>query len=262
MSTQIVERMAVEVDGDGEPVIMIHGLGGTSNTFTPQMGAYRGRGRVIRPDLPGSGRSPSSGPLSISFFADAAVRMARVLGAEKAHFVGHSLGTIICQHIAQDHPSMVRSLTLFGPLMEPPDAARNGLRDRAAKARTDGMADIADAIVQGATSSDTKERNPVAVALIREMLMRQCPEGYARTCEALAEARAADLGRIKCPVLLVAGDEDAVAPVSVARTMADRLDNARVEVLPRCGHWMTFERAAECTKAVREFQERAHAMSA
>lgn len=254
MSTQTIERMAVEVEGSGDAVIMIHGLGGTSNTFTPQMSVYAGRFRVVRPDLRGSGRSPAGdAPLSIEGMAESIARAADVLGIRRAHFIGHSLGTIVCQHIAAATPSLVASLALFGPLTEPPEAARQNLKARAANARENGMADIADAIVNGATSADTRSNNPVAVALVREMVMRQPPEGYARTCEALSEARAADLSRISCPVLLVAGEDDAVAPVSMSRGMADRLEQARVITLPRCGHWMTFERPAECTTALKDF---------
>src|SRR5262249_59391130 len=114
-------------------------------------------------------------------------------------------------------PGLVRGVWVSGPLPARPDAARQGLRARARKARSAGMADIADAVVQAATSADTKRNQPVAVACIREMLMRQDAEGYARTCEALAAAEAADAARIACPTLLVAGDEDAVASASGAR---------------------------------------------
>ena len=66
----LVERMAVEIEGEGEPVLMIHGLGGTSNTFTPVLAAFA-RHRTIRFDLPGSGRSHRvEGPLSLALFVD------------------------------------------------------------------------------------------------------------------------------------------------------------------------------------------------
>jgi 3-oxoadipate enol-lactonase len=253
MNTQVIERMAVEVDGQGDAVIFVHGLGGTSNVFTPQVMALGSRYRTVRPDLPGSGRSPAGGPLSIGGFADAIVRLARGLGIERADFVGHSMGTIVCQHIAVTEPRLARSLALFGPLLAPPDPARQAMRERAAKARAEGMAGIADAIVQGATSGDTKANNPVAVALVRELLMRQDAEGYARTCEALAAAEAADVRRIACPTLLVTGDEDAVAAPSALRAMAEQIGGARVVILNRCGHWATLERAAECSAALKEF---------
>ena len=98
MSSLTVERMAVEVQGDGPAAILVHGLGGSSNTFEPQMESFRNC-RAIRPDLPGSGRSATpDGPLSIQGFAEALIRMARSLGADKVHLVGHSMGTIVCHY--------------------------------------------------------------------------------------------------------------------------------------------------------------------
>ena len=83
-----------------------------------------------------------------------------------------------------------------------PTPARPGLRARGEKARGEGeagMQAIADQLVQGAISTETRTRRPVAVTAVRELVMRQCPDGYARTCEALADARAAEVGGIACP---------------------------------------------------------------
>jgi pimeloyl-ACP methyl ester carboxylesterase len=250
----LIERMAVDMTGEGDAVIMVHGLGGTSNTYTPQLSVLAARCRVIRPDLPGSGRSPTgSSALSIAGFVEALARLAAALGITKAHFVGHSLGTIILQHLAVAHPALVRSLALLGPFAAPPDAARKGLRVRAAKARADGMAPIADAIVAAALSADSRENQPVTVALVRETVMRQDPEGYARTCEALAEVTPADLSKVSCPTMLATGDEDNVAPASGMRAMAERIAGARTSVLAKCGHWSTFERAREVNQLLKEF---------
>lgn len=258
MSTQVIDGAAVEIDGEPahEAVIMVHGLGGTSNCFTPQMAVLGDRYRVVRPDLPGSGRSPCDGALSIQVLADFIAGVAGNLGIARAHLVGHSLGTIVCQHVAVQHPELVRSMTLFGPLIAPPEAARQGLRDRAATVRREGMAAVADAIVQAATSADTKRHQPVTVALVRELLMRQDAEGYARTCEALANATPAEAARIGCPVLLLTGDEDAVAPPSTARQLDERLAGSTLDILSRCGHWTTLERAEDCNARLRDFLAR------
>jgi len=252
VSSLAVERMQVEVEGSGDPVIMLHGLGGTSNTFCPQVLGLGGRYRTIRPDMPGSGRTPVTGSHTIQSMVDAVVRAAKAVGAERAHFVGHSMGTIVCQHVAEQHPELVRSLALFGPIHQPPEPARKGLGDRAAKARSEGMPGIADQIVQATLSGDTKSNAPVTVALVREFIMRQDAEGYAKNCEALAAAQPANLDRIKCPVRLVTGDEDPVAPASNARAMAERLSDARVTILARCGHWSTIERPQECNQILKE----------
>src|SRR5437762_13678121 len=87
-----VERMAVEIEGEGEPVLMIHGLGGTSNTFTPLLGAFA-RHRTIRFDLPGSGRSHRvEAPLSLTLFVERARLVMQRTGIERAHVVAHSMG--------------------------------------------------------------------------------------------------------------------------------------------------------------------------
>ncbi len=188
MTTLFVERMAVETDGSGEAVLMIHGLGGTSNVWTPVLPAM-GRHRTIRPDLPGSGRSHRvEGPLSIERFVHAMQRVCATLGLERVHVAAHSLGTIVAFHLAVATPRLVRSLVLFGPVLCPPDSARPAIRARGEKARAEGdagMQAIADALVQGAISTETRTRRPVAVAAVRELVMRQCPDGYARSCEAL-----------------------------------------------------------------------------
>lgn len=252
-----IDRMAVEVDGEGDAIVLVHGLGGSCNTWTPLMPELA-RMQAVRPDMPGSARSHKAHALaepglSIDRLVASVLRVCSALGIERAWFAGHSLGTIVCQHLAVAEPKRVRGLLLFGPVLAPPDAARDGMRQRAAKARAEGMAGIADAIVQGALSPSTRETQPVTVAFVRESLLAQDPEGYARTCEALAGAQAADVARIEAPVLLVTGDEDAIAPPQATRTLASKMSNARAEILPRCGHWTPIERAAECRALVRGF---------
>ena len=250
------KELAVEVVGDGAWTIMVHGLGGTSNVWLPQVGALRDRFKCVLFDLEGSGRSPASGALTISGFGDDLVGLMDSLEVDAAHLVGHSMGTIICQQLAARHPERVLSLALLGPILEPPEAARAGLKDRAAAARDDGMVPIADALLLAATSTETRERRPVACALVREFLMGQDREGYARTCEALAAAGAADLGAIDCPVLLITGDEDKVAPPAAAEAMAGRIGRAECVVLSGCGHWTPIECAAEVTAALVSFYDR------
>ena len=81
----------------------------------------------------------------------------------------------------------------------------------------------------------------------------QDAEGYARNCEALAAAKSARLELIRCPTLIVNGDEDEVTRAVGARQLAERLVNARVEVFSRCGHWPMFERRAESQRELRDF---------
>src|SRR5439155_3808825 len=174
-----VERMAVEIEGEGEPVVMIHGLGGSSNTFTPLLGALT-RHRTIRFDLPGSGRSYRvEGPLSLQLFVERALLIMQRAEVERAHVVAHSMGTIVAAHLAATEPGKVASLALFGPLLAPPEPARAAIRARAAQAREGDMRPIADALLRTSVAAEPGARKPTAVASVREPLMRQDPGGDA-----------------------------------------------------------------------------------
>jgi 3-oxoadipate enol-lactonase len=261
MALTFVERCAVEDEGDGPAVVCVHGLGGSSNTFTPLMPALA-RHRVVRIDLPGSGRSHrAEGPLSMARYAELVLSACGRLNITRAHMVGHSMGNIVLQQVAVSAPKLVASLALFGPLIAPPDAARSAIRARGEKARNEGAAgmhEITLGLLNASISADTRARLPLAVAFVRESLMRQDPDGYARSCFALADAAAAEVDRIEAPMLLVTGDEDVVAPPQAVRAMAERLHRARsvrVVVLSKCGHWTPVERPEECARELRGFLE-------
>jgi pimeloyl-ACP methyl ester carboxylesterase len=259
---QLVDRIAVDIErptGGGDAALCIHGLGGTSNTWTPLLPALS-RFTAVRFDLPGSGRSHRvEGPLSIDRFVQACLSVLSSLNLERVHVLGHSLGTIVATHLAASEPKRVRSLALFGPLLAPPDVARTNIKARADQARGEGVAGmqaIADSLVQAATSAETKARRYAVVAYVRESLMRQDCDGYARTCEALAEAEPADAAAIGCPTMLVTGDEDGVAPPQAVRAMGQKIAGSKVEVLRGCGHWTPLEKADECVDILRRFYAR------
>ncbi len=250
MSTQTIEGLAVEIDGSGSDVLMIHGLGGTSNTWQPQLAALTARHRVIRPDLPGSGRSPHADTATLREIARRLSRLLDALGCARVDLVGHSMGTLVCQYLAESLGERVGRMALLGPIRAPTEASRAGLRDRARLARTGAMQEIADAVCKGGLAQTTRSVQPVTVALVREMIMRQHPAGYASLCEALADATAADVSLLASQILLITGDEDTVAPPAATAEFAAALPAARSQVLSACGHWATFERPADVALAL------------
>ena len=258
MTTHFINGLAVEIEGkldaDRPVVLCIHGLGGSSNTWTPVLDGLSAFS-IVRPDLPGSARSDlGAAKLSIDVFVVAVRQVLDTLGVGPVHVVAHSLGTIVAQHLAERHPAVVSSLALFGPLTAPPDAARPTIMTRAEKARSGpgALQEIADAIVTGAIGK-ASFRQPALRALVRESVMRQSPEGYAQSCEALATAQGAEIERIKVPTLLVTGDQDGVAPVGNVTAMAGRITGSRLIVLDDCGHWTPFEQPLACMQALEAF---------
>lgn len=262
MSLVWIDRMAVDVRGEGDAVVFVHGLGGSLNAWTPLLPALT-RWRCVRMELPGAGRSsrayalgeatPHGGRLSVATHVDAVQRVCESQGITRAHVVGHSFGTIIAQHVAAQAPALVRSLALFGALAEPAQSLRDVMKGRAPAAREQGLFAIAEGTSEFSLSASTRQTQPVTVAYVRESIGAQDAEGYARNCEALAAATSARLELIRCPTLIVNGDEDQVTPLQGARHLAERLANARVEVFSRCGHWPMLERPAESQRALRDF---------
>ncbi|NYH19295.1 alpha/beta fold hydrolase [Paraburkholderia bryophila] len=123
--------------GKGTPVVLVHGLGGSANVFGAQVAALSPDFRVVVPDLRGCGRSDKA-PVSLEALVADVVELIDSAGFEKVHLVGHSLGSVIVQHLAVKHPQMVRSVALIGPIQVPAEAGKQGLRGRADQARKVG----------------------------------------------------------------------------------------------------------------------------
>jgi 3-oxoadipate enol-lactonase len=247
------KELAVEVDGDGPAVLLVHGLGGTSNFYQVQADALAERFRVIRVDSAGAGRSAAADETTIESHADDLAGVLDALDIESAAVVGHSLGTLVVRALAARHPGKVSALALLGAVAEPADAGRRAQRDRAAILRDKGTAAVAPGVVANALSNTTRRDKPEVAAFIRELVMRQDPEGYARNCEALAAAT--DPGPIPAtlPLLLVTGAEDKVGPPAVSDALAAAHGNATVEILPGVGHWTALEAARETTDLLLKF---------
>ena len=246
--------MAAERHGAGPAVVMVHGLGGSSGSFELLMPALDGY-CALRPDLPGAGRSAlRPGRPGIAGLAAAVRECMRASGVSRAHLVGHSMGALICQHLAADAPEAVASLALFGALLEPAPAARAALVERAREARTAGMAGIAEAVSAGSLGPEAAPGGSgcgVASAFVRESVLRQSPAGYAAHCEALARATAARHEAIHCPTLLVHGASDEVAPLAAAMRIRGAIAGARLETLPGVGHWPMLEAPARAAELLR-----------
>jgi 3-oxoadipate enol-lactonase len=230
--------LAVEIEGSGPPVLMVHGLGGTSNFYQVQAQALADRFQVIRPDSAGAGRSPATGQISIGSHADDLAALLDRLGVSGATVVGHSMGTLVVRTLATRHPGLVSRLILLGAVAEPADAVRQAQRDRAATLRQDGTAAVAPGVV---------------AAFVRELIMRQDPEGYARNCEALATA--IDPGPVApgLPLLLITGSDDKTGPPEVSQAIAAAHGSATVTVIDGIGHWTALEAAGDVTDQVLKF---------
>lgn len=246
-------RLFTEKSGQGSPVVLIHGLGGATTVYEPQVAALAEHHTVLRYDLSGHGRSPLAGVPSITGWVEELTALLDAEGIEETALVAHSMGTLVATHFAAAHPGRVTRLALLGPVRAQGEQAKAATRARARTVREGGMSAVADTIVSVATSKETRSERPLAAALVRELLLGQDAEGYALACEALAAAEEPDFAGIKAPVLLLTGSEDKTSPVAVNEELSSLLPGARLRVLDRIGHWHTLEAASDVTHALKEF---------
>ena len=215
MTLHVFDRTVVEEEGEGDAVVCVHGLGGSTNTFTPLMPALA-RHRVIRVDMPGSARSHRvEGPLTIERFVETLLSVCTRLNVTRAHWIGHSLGTIVCQHLAVTAPKLVREPR---PVRAADRAAGSGAdgdpRPRREGARR-GHGRHARDRARPAQRRDLGRHAPALAARRRLRAREPDAPGRRRLRAHLRGARrgeAAAVERIEAPVLLVTGDEDGVAP--------------------------------------------------
>ena len=249
------KQIFVESEGEeGRPaVLFLHGLGGTTTFFEAQARVLAGTHRVVRFDLPGHGRSPPAGHPTMESIAEDAVALLDVIGVDEAIVVGHSMSTIAALRMAERHAQRVAKLVLLGAFRELSPAAREATRQRAALVRAQGMEAMATAVASAASSPRTQAERPELVGYIRELLLGQDREGYARACDALAVATAVPLASIRAPTLLIAGADDKIAPPAQCEAMAGELARGKLVVLDGCGHWIAIEAAQRVNAAIRQF---------
>jgi pimeloyl-ACP methyl ester carboxylesterase len=242
----------------GPPIIFIHGLGGTLEYWRSFADTYLTSNSVYLFDLEGHGLSPTS-PLSVisieSFVADLKGVFEYAKIESGATLIAHSMGCLIAMSFAISNPGLVKNLILTGPPPSPlPEFGSKVVYGRAEKARTQGMASIADDLAAVGLSSSTKEKNRLVITAVRLSLLGQDPESYAKACTALTGAKASlEVEKIQARTLIITGDEDKVSPPELCKEYAARLQAPPPVVLEQTGHWHVFESEATLSKAVTQF---------
>jgi 3-oxoadipate enol-lactonase len=173
------------------------------------------------------------------------------LKLDNVNVVGHSLGGLIALHFAAKNADKVKALVLFGPISPPPEAGQKALRGRATAVREKGMVGIADTVVGNAFAGKSYKTRRGEIALAREMLTRQDPEGYALACEAAANSTPPAFDSIKSKVVVVSGNEDKVSTVQAGEATVQKLSSATQEVLEGVGHWHIFEATTKAVEIIK-----------
>jgi 3-oxoadipate enol-lactonase len=244
-----------EVQGEGPPIVFIHGLGATSNVWYAQRTVFSKYYRVITYDRSGSGRSQrASAAYSIDAWSEELAGLLDLLAVPRAVVVGHSLGSMVAQRFAAKHADRTRALILAGGEAELGPRERKALTERAQTVEAHGLSAVADAWLTGALSAATRESNAALTGLVREMFLSNDAATYALHCLALRDGDVGgDHSHIICPTLLTVGDQDLVTTLAWQRQIAAAIRDSRIRVIPNTAHMTMLEAPAVFNTVVMDF---------
>lgn len=248
-------RMYYESAGEGDPLVLLHGLGSSHRDWFLQVPAFSRHYRVIILDCRGHGESDKpAGPYSIPLFARDVIALLEALGVEGAHLLGISMGGQIALQIALDAPGQVTSLVLvntFARLIVQGLAAHLRLLQRRLLMPLLSMEKIGE-IIAGTLFPRPEQRELFELARER-WVQNDKPAYLASTRAALAFDVAARLGEIRCPTLIVAGENDPTVSMSHKEALQQGILGSQLVVVKDSGHATPLDQPEEFNRIVLEF---------
>ncbi|WP_370327745.1 alpha/beta fold hydrolase [Euzebya sp.] len=240
--------------GEGPPVVLVHGLGGSLHTWWGVIETLSVHHHVVALDLRGHGRSDvSSGGYSVQQWAQDVNALISALELPPVTLVGHSLGSLVAEHAALDRPEAIDQLVLVGGISWFEPETKAAYEQRADAVEADGLDPIVDQWLAGALAPRTQAKLPQLVGLARDMYLRNDPTAYARSCRALTSMPRIAREDIGQPTLLVVGDHDRSTPIAMTEELHAQIPVSRVKVIPTAAHWVMLEQPDALAAAILEF---------
>ncbi|MGQ9467039.1 MAG: alpha/beta fold hydrolase [Anaerolineae bacterium] len=253
-------QMAYEIHGEGDPLVLISGVGYGGWFWHQVVPALAEHFQVVTFDNRGAGGTDKpDGPYTTAMMAADTAGLLDGLGIRKAYVMGHSLGGFIAQELALARPDLVEKLILASTTYGGPNVIP--ITPEALEILTKRDGDPVELVRRGirvACAPGFEERHPEVVQKLLEYRLTNPvpPAQYQAQVMAGATHNAEDrIGQITCPVLVLFGEHDKVVPPGNAELLARKLPNARVKILPGVGHVFPVEDPEATVQAILEFLE-------
>lgn len=261
-------RFHVQIMGDGPVLLLLHGTGAATHSWRALAPMLAENVTVIAPDLPGHGFTTGRpvGGLAMPAMARAIGELLRTLDIRPDAIAGHSAGAAIAIRMALDgiaDPSAIVGLS--GALLPFPGLgaalfptlARLLFVNPFAPHIFARMARVPGETGRFLVRSTGSHIDAEGVRCYERLLATSdhCAGAIGMMADWDLEALKRDLPRLRTPLLLVHGEEDAAIPIATARAAAGMVEGARLLALPRLGHLAHEEQPAEFAAIIRNFVE-------
>jgi pimeloyl-ACP methyl ester carboxylesterase len=232
-----------EVQGEGEPLLLIHYTSADHASWAFQLPAYTEHFSCIALDLPGAGESDKPpGPYSTEEQADQVAAFLGAIGIERAHVVGMSFGAAVGMHLAARHPGRVRSLSLHGAWPASDEYLKIVVEQWRTLAST--LPTVADVVIQGIFPwcftpemyAERPEFVETLVEFVRDRPAQPVDAFMAQTDAVLAHDASAALGQIAVPTLITFGAHDVVCSTRFAEPLKSGIAGSELVVFEHLSH--------------------------
>jgi 3-oxoadipate enol-lactonase len=255
-------EMYYECVGDGAPVVLVTGYGADLFQWTLQVPELSQHHTVYMVDNRGVGLSDKpDGPYTIKMMADDLAGFFDAVEIDRAHLVGHSMGGMISQQFALEHPDKLRSLTLASTTCRVPRGA-----DLMLSLWTDileqlGVEAFVNNIIAWCFTLDYVETQFDALMMMRDMMVEHlrerplAPGPFRSQCAAASSFDLADeIHNIRVPVMVLVGGNDILTPPTFSETIAERIPGSSLNIIAG-GHAFNQEVPSAFNRALLEFFE-------
>ena len=249
------QRLFYEVHGEGDPLVLVTGLGGDHLSWGEQLEAFSARYRTVVFDNRDSGRSTECAEgYEVDDMARDTLALADELGLDGFHLLGVSLGGAVGQEVALAAPDRVRTLTLAMTWGGDGHWGRVRGRLMANAALRTPPEEHVEQLLHSCLSEELFE-DPERVAYFRQMVLEnahpQSVEAFARQAQAVGRHEARDrLGRLSMPVHVIGAERDMMIPIWKSRELADLIPDAQLTVIEGGTHGVNLEQAEEFNRLV------------
>jgi 3-oxoadipate enol-lactonase len=254
-------RLAYRAEGEGEPLLLLHGFPFSHRMWEPQLASLSRSSRCLAPDFAGFGASelPKEGALRMEDIATDAVALLDHLGISRAVVCGLSMGGYAALALWERHPERVRGLVLADTRSgaDAPEGREQRLA-LAEKVLVEGPGFLAKEMPAKLLGAGTLEKRPELRRAVADWIAGARPAGVAAASRGMAERpdRTGLLAGVSVPALVVVGEEDTLTPPDESRSMAERIPGAELVVIPGAGHLSSLERPEAFDQALGRFLKR------